>query len=426
MQGRVKAAYPSKGYYSVVLYDGAMVVCRVGDAGTGVAYSVDETVLVALGGGGPIILCRIPGPVPPPTDKDDQKNLDQLLAEQAEALQAAALGISTSSGIPSFSPQNGDLLGDGEAFIESKTSGARFGTYSDGSLLMRSSKILFAALLAAKQAAVITAKRFFLNIVPGFVLKIYTTDKQKNPQVGSQADKVKDPVVRLEASLASDPANPKTRDLAVEAGGLRESDDLDTGQSKASAGKKLTRGLRLALGDFGLIEADNTVKELRLTVPKQGDVAGRLHQMRINQNEVVLSWGDQFLMLNDSGFFIKANSIGFAGPWVMWDPAKTAQFTNKDTPAPLNPTCEFVTGARGPGIKFNENVYFGSGAYFGKKSEPAVLQSFVTQIYAQDIGALIKHVHGYTPPAVVTLISPDLAAQLGPELAKLNVPDYYS
>lgn len=426
MTGMIERVYASKSLYDVVLFAGMRVTCRALDVGLDAPYRQKDIVLVSNGEGGAIILGRVPTPVAPVQD-NSQKDLSQILAEQAEVIAALASGRPITLGQASFQSEK-EIPVHGDAILKSRTSKARVGVRSDGSFIAAASRILFMALLSAKQAVVITAKRFFLNVIPGVVFKIYTTEKQENPQVGNEARQVDAPVVRVEGSLASDPEEPAKRDFAFEAGGLREMDDLGTGMSNATTGKKLTRGLRLKVGDLGILEADNGAKELRFTLPKEGATAAAPYQFRINDKEMTFSWGNQFMTLRDEGFFVKAKTIGLAGPWTMWSPEAVTAFTHKDAPTPTTPpVCEFVTSAAGPGIKFNNNVYFGSGAYFGAKSEPAVLKSFVTEIYAQDLlTALITHIHGYVPPSTTTLISPDLAGKLGAELAKINIPTYYS
>jgi hypothetical protein len=74
----------------------------------------------------------------------------------------------------------------------------------------------------------------------------------------------------------------------------------------------------------------------------------------------------------------------------------------------------------GAGIRFKKSVYFGS------KGELAVLKSFVDEIYKSDLNALRTHVHGYSPPATVTLVSPNLAVSLAGSVVKTASPDYYS
>jgi hypothetical protein len=427
MTGTVETVYSSKSLYDVTLFEGVRVTCRALDMGVDAPYKQKDTVLVSNGQGGAIILGRIPTPVAP-SEESAQKDLSQLLAEQAEVIAALASGRPMTLGQPSFQSER-EVAVPGDAILKSKTSKARVGVRSDGSFIAATSRILFMALLAAKQAAVITAKRFFLNVIPGFVLKIYTTEKQENPQVGTEARQVDAPVVRVESSLASDPETPAERDFAFEAGGLREMDDLGTGVSSVTTGKKLKRGGRLKVGNFGVLEADHDNKEIRFTLSKEGSSAATPYQFRINDKEMTFSWGSQFMTLRDEGFFVKANVIGLAGPWTMWSPSSVAAFTHKDAPTPTSPpVCEFVaTGAGGPGIKFNNNVYFGSGAYFGAKSEPAVLKSFVTEIYGQDLlTALMAHVHGFTPPVGPVLISPDLMGKLGAELGRIATPTYYS
>lgn len=429
--GVVENAFPADNRYEVLVFGGGVrLTCRLGETGTAAPLQAGDPVLVATGKSGPIIICKIPVAVPP--SDDAQQSLSQILAKaEQDMLSDLSAPQTGTANKPSF--QQGDVVPTfGDVLIRSRVSNAMFGIFSDASMILKATNLLFFGLLSRFRAAVITSGRLIVNVIPGFVLKVLDIPKGKAPKVGTEPEQTDERVVRLESSLSSDPTKPADRDVAVEMGGLRDWDDTGTGASQTSMGQKITRGLRMKVRNFGLFESDNELGEMRVTYLQDVREKQGVYQFRINKDEVALSWGDQFMLLNKDGFFIKAKLIGLGGPWAMWDPGVVQGFTHRTSPSDLTPICEWTTsGKSGPGIKFAKNVYFdGDGvflkhAYFGPKGEPAVLKSFLTQVYMSEMVNVSTHVHGFTPPATV-LVSPSLTSLTGEVPMKVNLDVYYS
>jgi hypothetical protein len=207
--------------------------------------------------------------------------------------------------------------------------------------------------------------------------------------------------MRLEAGLAPDPEN-NLIDLFLEAGLLFEMDDPGYGRSQTTTGKKVKKGLRFRIGDFGILEFDTVNKELRLTINVEDAPPTDLYQIRLNQEEFVISWGQQFISMRSDGILLKGDLLGFAGPWAMWPAAITNSLLHNTTLTEdqMRPIAEWKED--GTGIKFSKSVYFGNN------EELAVLQSFIDNVYDVDKEALKTHIHTYVPPALVTGTSPAL------------------
>jgi hypothetical protein len=419
-----KAYHTKKIYYVTMLGLGVQQVCHPCDLGVYNPYKEGDQVLCSHHNlFGWIIVCRVPL-AQAPIENGAEKTVLELLAEEQEQFQDYALGKSDTENLPNYGDPNEEFTPvHGDVIMKSRETETQVRTFSDGSLIHFVSNILYAAFLAAKNALVFTARQITVNIVPGFIFKVFTEKQDDTSKIDDSPTPQDKAPVRLEASLSSDSDKPTDRDFAVEAGGLRDADDLKFGRSKKTLNQTIKRGARIQLRKFGTLEVDNELNEVRLTVSKDGsNAASNLYQLRFNEDEAVISWGkDQFISLNSEGLFIKAKTIGFGGPWVMWDPAKVATFTHDKTPSPLDPLCEWYQGSMGAGIRFKKSVYFGS------KGELAVLKSFVDEVYKSDVQALMTHVHGYVPPAsTVTLVSPDLIGSLAGSLGKMGLPDYYS
>lgn len=420
--GRIVKAYHTKKVYYVDMFDGVQQVCHPSDPGIDNPYKESDLVLCAQHSTfGWIIICRIPLPQAP-VENGIEKTVSELLAEEQEQFQDYALGKSDTENLPSYNdPEEEFTPVHGDVVMKSRETDTSVRIFSDGSLIHYVSNILYSAFLAAKNALVFTARQITFNIVPGFVFKVFTEKMDDTSKVDdSPTPQDKEPI-RLESSLSSDPDKPADRDFAVEAGTLRDADDLRFGQSAKTKGQSMKRGARIQLRKFGTLEVDNELNEVRLTLSKEGSGANNLYQLRFNEDEAVISWGsDQFISLNANGLFIKAKTIGFGGPWVMWDPAQVATFTHDKTPSPLDPMCEWYKGASGVGIRFKKSVYF------GQKPDVPVLKSFVDQVYKPQIEGLSKHTHlGVMPGPSSTSNSPTVDAAVQLAETEIPKPDYY-
>jgi len=427
--GLVENVFPADGRYEVLVHGGTRVTCRNMDIGMQVPLKEGDSVVIADSPCGWIILARVPMPVAP--NDDAQKSLSQILAKAEQDMKVEPqTGVANK---PSFQGEQEHVPTFGDILMRSRVSDAMMGIFSDASVILKSAQILYVGLLSRFRAAVITAGRLIINVIPGFSLKIWDVPKKSMQTVGNEAQQQDETVKRLEMSFATNPpdstkpASETDRDVTLFAGGLKEWDDFGYGQSALASGKKMTRGIQMKIRDFGMFESDHDVREMRVTYLKDQTQSPGLFQFRINSDEVVLSWGDQFMSLNKDGLFFKAKVIGFGGPWVMWDPAVVKTFTHDKSPSDQTPICEWFQGTAksGPGIKFSKSVYFGGNgvfqknAYFGSSEKAAVLETFLTDVYAKDLQKLMAHTHGFTPPTGPVLISPDLAS-LGVDIVKVN------
>lgn len=409
--GEVTQAIPSKKAYYVNFYDGTEQLCKIGNIGIDIPLNEGDKVLCVISdtpvSSGWIILCRIDEPPvkksTKETDEDRTKSKEQKLAEEQEDLISKAVGGYAPDGVPNWGSEDDAPSVYGEILAKSRTSEGFQKILSDGSILNFVDAILHFVLTKHNKAAILRAKQLILDIIPGFYFNIIPAEDVQLPEVPDSAKKPDKRKTRLEAGLSPDPET-QIIDFFLEAGLLFDRDDPGYGKSQKTNSKKIKSGLRLRIGDFGVLEVDVDNKEIRLTVDVPDALPTDLYQIRLNQSEFVISWGKQFMSFRDDGILLKGDLLGFAGPWAMWSKAITDPLLHNMTlsESQMKPVVEWKED--GTGIKFKKSVYFGND------EELAVLQSFIDNVYDVDKEALKNHFHTYAPPAVVTGTAPALQA----------------
>jgi len=409
--GEITQSIPTKRAYYVNFYDGIEKLCYLGNIGIDIPLKETDKVLCAHSdtkvNSGWVILCRIDTPrLPVPGEENLEKSVEQQLANEQEDLIKTAVGGYETDGVPDWGSGGDDSPVYGEIMAKSRTSEGFSKVMSDGSMINFVDHILHFILSKHNKAAIFRMKQLILDVIPGFFLNITpkdTTDVQPEaPTEASSPDKKK---VILESGLAPDPED-NLIDFFMEAGILKQMDDPGYGKSADTQGKKIKRGGRLRIRDFAILESDIENKELRLTLQIPEADPTDLYQIRANASEFVISWGKQFFAMRDSGIVMKGDLLGFAGPWAMWSKTATETLMHNTelTEAQMEPICEWKEDAPAGGIKFLKSVYF------GQNEEPAVLQSFIDNVYTKEMDLIRDHFHAYSPPAVVTGTSPALQA----------------
>lgn len=397
--GEITQPVPSKRAYLVNLYNGTEQLCQTGNFGVEVPYDVGDQVLCVTPTTGvrqgPVILCRINSPAIPDKDSENlEKSVAERLAEDEENLISNAVGGYERDGIPDW----GDVgdrnpLSVGDARLKGRTSDSFTNITPDGSIVQFVSELLHFILASRNNAAILRLQELLLDVVPGFQFKIggVTDRRTKKPDGPTRID---DKKVRLSSFLSSDPED-LDLDFGILMGALDPNEDPGNGKSKSTSGKRFDRGARIRLGNMGVFEIDLDQEEIRLTLNKSGP---GLYQMRVNKEEAVFSWGDQFVAFRDEGLLVKADMIGVGGPWAMWSPQTVAGFSHDVQPdeQTFQPMVEWKESPDGSGIKFGRSVYFGS------EEEPAILQGYIDTYLTPQIDLLSGHQHNTTTPGAPT------------------------
>jgi len=411
--GEVTQSVPTKRAYFVNFYDGVEKLCSIGNIGIDIPLREGDKVLCAFSdtrvNSGWVILCRIDTPrLPKPGEENLEKSIEQQLAEEQENLIKTAVGGYEPDGIPDWGGGWDEPPTYGEILAKSRTSQGFSKVMSDGSMINFVDQILHIVLSKHNKAAIFRMKQLILDVIPGFFLNVTPKDQvDVQPEAPTEATSPNKKKVIIESGIAPDPED-NLIDFFMEAGILKQMDDPGYGKSVDTQGKKIKRGGRVRIRDFAIFESDIENKELRLTFQIPGTAPTDLYQIRANTSEFVISWGKQFFAIRDSGIMMKGDLLGFAGPWAMWSKMTTEPLMHNTelSEDQMQPICEWKEDAPAGGIKFLKSVYF------GQNEEPAVLQSFIDNVYTKEMDLIRDHFHSYSPPAVVTGTSPALQAGL--------------
>jgi hypothetical protein len=358
-----------------------------------------------------IIICRLGQQfVPPPdetTDEDRVKSKQQRLAEEQEDLISKAVSGYAADGVPDWGDGGDDPAVHGDVLAKSRTSDAFWKVMSDGSIVAFVDEILHFILAKYNKSTILRMRELLLDVIPGFQFKVTPQpESMQMPSTPEGPTKPEKKKMRIETGIASDPDD-TSPDFFLEAGLLYDQEDPGLGKGKPTKGKRIKSGLRLRVGDFGIFEVDLKNKELRFTMSIPEATPDELYQIRMNQDEFVVSWGKQFVAFRSTGIMLKGDLLGFAGPWAMWPKTVTSTLLHdiELSEQQMKPVAEWKED--GTGIKFKKSVYLGNS------EELAVLQSFIDNVYSIDAEALKSHFHTYTPPpSPVTGNSPALQAIL--------------
>ena len=399
--GWILEAFWDKGYYTVEFRD-QYEATKAKRIDTGVEEPLDlgdEVLCLYTKDTNWIIMGRIVAPdksVP----SDNEKSEEQRLLEEHRKLIGQYISGETTSGTnddasPNYRSEDEDPLGVGDAEIRSRSKGNFVRCDSSGSILAVVSNILCTVMDTFKNGLLHRCSQYLLDVIPGFRFKVTASAQQNAPGVPTSATPSTQPEhTTVEATLASDPSKNQV-DFDLEAGALRDIDDPMLGKGRASktVPYKIKRGARLALGQFGILEVDNEMDELRISFVYGADPTVELYQMRFNPKEATLSWGlNQFISLTDDGLLIKAKSIGLAGPLVMWDPLKTATFMhNQDlTKTDWAAVIRWDNTKAEPGLRIDKSIYFGD------KGDPAVTKGYLDNVVDLMLTMEDAHTHQVT------------------------------
>jgi len=380
------------------------------DSGVNHPYDVGESVLCAnLDTMGSVILGKVTPPQTKPKD-NVEKTPEELRAENTSKLLGAQ--GDRPDRVPDYRTLEEEPLIAGDVLIqrtspswhtEGQKNRAFFGMYSDGSLVLDSSYILSMVFASFDGSFNLRAEELNLEVLPGFRFSVAHKDmgQQKMPgesganyNAGTTESDREDKKLNLTLEVESDPDTGP--DLYLEGGQCSSMKDWKNGQSKRTKDKKLENGFKVRLGSIADLEVDLPNKELRITMAVPFTTSSPF-QLRMNPDEFVLMRGSQFISFNDKGIFLKGNIIGIAGPWTMWGSQDLESFKQDAMPDTrangtpfLSTVAEWKDDPKYPGIKFTKSAFFGS------QEEPAVLQSFLTDVYARDMKDLAAHMHNYT------------------------------
>jgi hypothetical protein len=387
--GTVLAVFPDRKSYMVLLDNGIAVTAS--NLETGTDFTVlrhNRVACCKLRTVGWKVIGKFRTPVNKEESDEQQKTIAQRIAEEQSYLNRLLTGQDLDQDAD-FLEEGEDPLLEGEVALKSLINKSSISIFNDGSIVSRVTDVLLFMLSKAKNVALISAKRLIIRLVPGVKVDVGLKEDgtTQNPNVTVK------PKVRALVTLASDPDKPTNQDLFLEAGDI-DKNAAQYGASTKTQKSTLVRGLRFLMENFSIAEVDNDKGEMRLTyiqTPEKADPQQQPFQIRMNDDEVVLSWGSQFISLTSKGLMIKADRIGLAGPVDMWDPSKVQGF-KQDTgfPTPLTPdpvTIEWYAQGQPAGIRIAKSVYFGD------EKEPAILKGFFENRYQKDMQAVFEHVH---------------------------------
>lgn len=396
--GKVMAVFPNRRSYMVLIDNGVVVDASVIETGTDFTVMKDDRVACAML---PEVGWKIVGKFRAPQVRKESNEQQQTVAQRIAEEQAWLNSILTRSNLSdqtNYLKDDEEPLLEGEVALRSLINESSVTIFNDGSIVGRITDALLFFMSKIKGIALLSAKRLILRLIPGVKVDVglQETGETQNPDTTTK------PKVKATVTLASDPDKPEEQDVFLEVG------DLDKNAERYGASNKtrqqiLSRGLRFIMEKFSIAEVDNDRGEMRLTYiqsEEKKDPKGNPFQIRINDDEVVLSWGEQYLSLTDTGLMIKANRIGLAGPVDMWDPAQVAAFSHRDgfpsvmTPDPV--TLKWYAEGQPPGLLCTKSIYFGDS------KEPALLKNFIDQYMKNVWAPLMSHTHPVAAPGGTT------------------------
>ncbi len=407
--GRVTGVFAEKRSYDVLLDGKTTVEATIIE--TGVDFTVLRNHRVAcifLKNVGWKIIGKYRTPKNKGEKEEETLTIAERIAEEQDWLNSILTGRSLDAG-PSYRKSGEDPVLEGEVALKSLINNSLVSIFNDGSILARVTNALLLLISKTKNTILFSAKRLIFRGIPGIKVDAGLKEKGEN----QNPDTTVKPKVSVTAALSSDPAKPKEIDFFLEAGDV-DPKTAQYGASLKTQGQALVRGLKFLMKNFSIAEADNDKGEVRLTYlqsAEKQDPEKKPFQVRMNEDEVVLSWGSQFISLTSAGLMIKANRIGLAGPIDMWDPSAVLGFKQEiGFPDPLVPdpvTIEWYAEGQPAGIRISKSVYFGG------EEEPSILKGFVNDRYVKDMQAIFEHTH----------VSPTSGGTTSP--MALNSPDFY-
>jgi hypothetical protein len=396
--GRVLGVFAEKKSYDVLLDGKTTVEATIIETGTDFTLlRHDRVACIFLKNVGWKIVGKYRTPKTTTESDEQKKTTAERIAEEQDWLNSILTGKSLDTS-PSYREDGEEPLLEGEVALKSLVNNSSVSIFNDGSIVSKITDALLWLLSKSKSAALLSAKRFIIRCIPGVKIEmgLKETGETQNP------DTTVKPKVALTAGIASDPAKPKEVDFFLEMGDI-DPKAAQYGESLKTQKQALVRGLKFLMKNFSIAEADNDKGEIRLTYlqsAEKKDPLGNPFQVRMNEDEIVLSWGSQFISFTSTGLMIKADRLGLAGPIDMWSPEEVAKFSHQTGfPDPLVPdpvTIEWHPEGLNPGIRITKSVYF------GQNKEPALLESFVEKRYKFDWDQYFQHTHQAGPIQTAT------------------------